>query len=168
MVRRRHGLLAPAAELGDTAWSMLNQDGVMLGEGDEPPALHRRIGDVILVHAGVQPKASDPEAWIGTADPMALDDDHPLWIREPFLAHPGVFGDGLFVVHGHTHKHSIRRRDGSSAAPGEHRHDGWQLALDGGSSATGIVSAAILEDGRYRIVSCQGSRVDDPGPPSRR
>ncbi len=151
------------AELGDAAWAMLTQDGAMLGEANEAPVLHRRIGNVILVHAGVHPEAADPETWIATADPMALDDDHPLWIREPFLAHPDAFGDGLFVVHGHTHEHRTTRHDGSRAAAGEHRHDGWRLGLDGGTSTTGIVSAAILQDGRYRIVTCKGPRNDDPG-----
>ena len=147
------------AELGDTAWAMLTQDEAMLGEGDEIPALHRRVGNVILVHGGVHPGAADPETWIETADPLEINDEHPLWIRRPFLAHTGAFGDGLFVVHGHVHEHGIVRHNGSKAVPGEHRHDGWRLGLDGGSSTTGIVSAAILQNGRYRIVTCRGPRV---------
>ena len=151
------------AALGERAWSMLTQDGAMLGEGDAAPVLHRRIGDVILVHGGVHPRAADPEMWIETAGPLALDDDHPLWIREPFLEHPGTFGNGLFVVHGHTPEHRTTRHDGSKAAPGEHRHDGWRLGLDGGSAMTGIVSAAILEDGRYRIVTCRALGAEELG-----
>ncbi len=154
------------AALGERAWAMLTQDGAMLGEGDGAPMLHRRVGNVILVHAGVHPEATEPEMWIGTADPMALDDDHPLWIREPFLAHPAAFGDGLFVVHGHTPEHRTTRHDGSRASPGEHRHDGWRLGLDGGSATTGIVSAAILQHGRYRIVTCRGAKAEDPDRPT--
>ena len=145
------------AALGERAWSMLTQHGAMLGEGDAAPVLHRRVGNVILVHAGVHPEATEPETWIATADPLSIDDDHPLWIREPFLEHPGTFGDGLFVVHGHTPEHRTTRQDGSRAAPGEHRHDGWRLGLDGGSATTGIVSAAVLENGRYRVVTSCGS-----------
>ena len=109
------------AALGKKAWAMLTQDGAMLGEGDRAPVLHRRVGNVILVHAGVHPLAEDPETWIETAGPLELDDEHHLWIREPFLAHPDAFGDGLFVVHGHTHEFGTKRHDGSRAAPGEHR-----------------------------------------------
>ncbi len=144
------------AALGERAWSMLTQDGAMLGEDNAAPVLHRRVGNVILVHGGVHPKAVDPETWIETAGPLALDDDHPLWIREPFLKHQGTFGNGLFVVHGHTPEHRSTRQDGSRAAPGEHRHDDWRLGLDGGSFMTGIVSAAILQDGRYRVLICRG------------
>ena len=144
------------AELGEPAWAILTQDGVMLGERDGAPVLHRRVGNVILVHGGVHPWAEDPETWIETAGALDLDDEHPLWIREPFLGHPGAFGGGLFVVHGHTPEHAAWRHDGSRAAPGEHRHDGWRLGLDGGSATTGIVSGAILQDGRYRIVTCRG------------
>ncbi len=138
---------------------MLTQDGAMLGEGDAAPVLHRRVGNVVLVHAGVQPQAAEPETWIETSDPMGIDDDHPLWIRAPFLGHRGAFGDGLFVVHGHTPEHRTVRHDGSRAAPDEHRHDGWRLGLDGGSSVTGIVSAAILRDGCYRVVTCHGPKA---------
>ena len=149
------------AALGERAWSMLTQDGAMLGEDDAAPVLHRRVGNVILMHGGVHPQAGDPELWIETAGPMGFDDDHPLWIREPFLEHPGAFGDGLFVVHGHTPEHRSTRQDGSRAAAGEHRHDGWRLGLDGGSATTGIVSAAILENGRYRIVTCRGPKAGE-------
>ena len=151
------------AELGDAAWAMLTQDGAMLGEGDAAPVLHRRVGNVVLVHAGIHPGAEDPETWIETAGPLEIDDEHPLWIRDPFLAHRGAYGDALFVVHGHTQEHGITRHDGSRAVPGEHRHDGWRLGLDGGSARTGIVSAAILQDGRYRIVTCRGLVAVEPG-----
>ena len=143
------------AALGERAWSMLTQDGAMLGETHVAPVLHRRVGNVILVHGGVPPRAADPEMWIETAGPLALDDDHPLWIREPFLNHQGTFGADLFVVHGHTPERLTTRHDGTRAALGEHRHDGWRLGLDGGSATTGIVCAAILEDGRYRIITCR-------------
>ena len=142
---------------------MLTQDGAMLGEGDAVPVLRRRVDNVVLMHAGVQPRAMEPETWIETSDPMEIDDDHPLWILTPFLGHRGVFGDGLFVVHGHTPEHRMTRHDGSKASPGEHRYDGWRLGLDGGSATTGIVSAAILQDGRYRIVMCHGPRVEAAG-----
>ena len=148
------------AALRERAWVMLTQDGAMLGKGDAAPVLHRRVGNVVLVHAGVQPQAAEPETWIETSDPLGIDDDHPLWIRAPFLGHRGAFGDGLFVVHGHTPEHRTVRHNGSRAALGEHPYDGWRLGLDGGSSVTGIVSAAILRDGRYRVVACHEPRTE--------
>ena len=48
------------------------------------------VGDYLFVHAGIEPKLP-----IAEQDPSRL-----LWIREPFLSHPGYFEQ--YVVHGHT------------------------------------------------------------------
>ena len=37
---------------------------------------------------------------------------------------------------------------------GERRYDGWRLDPNGGCAVTEIVSAAILQDGRYCVVTC--------------
>jgi serine/threonine protein phosphatase 1 len=60
------------------------------------------------------------------------------------------------VVHGHTPpaKHRVL-----SGYPDPHvvQHD--RLCLDGGSALTGIVAAAQIEDGRYRLfTSCPAAR----------
>ena len=43
----------------------------MLGEGNAAAVLHRRVGNVILVHGGLHPQAAGPETWIETAKAMA-------------------------------------------------------------------------------------------------
>jgi serine/threonine protein phosphatase 1 len=106
---------------------------------------HVRIGNVIFVHGGI-----DPALDAATALSMPFDvfgGNHWAWIQQPFLAWRGGFG-GLMVVHGHTppEKHRVM-----SGYPDPHvvQHD--RLCLDGGSAATGIVAAAQIEDGRYRL-----------------
>lgn len=147
------------ALLGLPGAATLTQDGALLsGQQARRPRLHRRSGNVVFVHAGVDPSVSDIERWIEAADPT--DEGygyHPLWIRDEFLNHKGPLSGGLFVVHGHTPEHLTRRADRTHAAPGDHRHDGWRLGLDGGSYSTGIVSAAILQNGRYRTISARAS-----------
>jgi len=60
------------------------------------------------------------------------------------------------VVHGHTPPAKHRMLSGY---PDPHvlQHD--RLCLDGGSALTGIVTAAQIEDGRYRLfTSCPAAR----------
>jgi serine/threonine protein phosphatase 1 len=60
------------------------------------------------------------------------------------------------VVHGHTPPAKHRMLSGY---PDQHvvQHD--RLCLDGGSALTGIVAAAQIEDGRYRLfTSCPAAR----------
>jgi len=81
--------------------------------------------------------------------------NHWAWIQEPFLAWRGGFG-GLMVVHGHTPPAKHRMLSGY---PDPHvlQHD--RLCLDGGSALTGIVTAAQIEDGRYRLfTACPAGR----------
>ena len=106
---------------------------------------HVRIGNAIFVHGGI-----DPALDVATALSMPFDvfgGNHWAWIQEPFLAWRGGFG-GLMVVHGHTPPTKHRAMSGY---PDPHvlQHD--RLCLDGGSAATGIVAAAQIEDGRYRL-----------------
>jgi len=106
---------------------------------------HVRIGNVIFVHGGI-----DPVLDAATALSMPRDvfgGNHWAWIQQPFLAWRGGFG-GLMVVHGHTPPAKHRMMSGY---PDPHvlQHD--RLCLDGGSAATGIVTGAQIEDGRYRL-----------------
>jgi len=106
---------------------------------------HVRIGNVIFVHGGI-----DPVLDAATALSMPRDvfgGNHWAWIQQPFLAWRGGFG-GLMVVHGHTPPPKHRMMSGY---PDPHvlQHD--RLCLDGGSAATGIVTGAQIEDGRYRL-----------------
>ena len=68
---------------------------------------HSRSGEVLFVHAGVNPRFP-LESFLAAPwnTPLAsLDEDrHWAWVRAPFLGYnPGPGGwDGYFVVHGHT------------------------------------------------------------------
>ncbi len=106
-----------------------------------------RLGNVIFVHGGIDPTL---DAATSLALPWnVFGGNHWAWIQEPFLAWRGGFG-GLMVVHGHTPpaKHCMM-----SGYPDPHvlQHD--RLSLDGGSALTGIVTAAQIEDGRYRLLT---------------
>lgn len=140
--------------VGPTLTPVATQDGSLLGAfGSDRPRLHRSVGNLLLVHAGIDPDAPDPVAWIEDARFDRLDDHHPLWIRDIFHDHRGPYPTDVVVVHGHTPESRIRRGDGKHAPIGHHRFDGHRLGLDGGSYATGIVTAAIIEDGRYRVIT---------------
>lgn len=161
--------------IGGAASDLLDQGGA-LHRAAPGARMCRAAGSLVLVHAGVDPAAPDPAAWADASDPTRDQDMHPLWIREPFLDGRGPYGGGAFVVHRHTHERGVTRSDGTRAAVGDHRRDGWRLGLDGGSSVTGTVAAAIVEDGRYRVLTARaaGTRgacatpprgaTDRPGP----
>jgi serine/threonine protein phosphatase 1 len=106
---------------------------------------HVRIGNVVFVHGGIDPSL-DPMTALSMPWDM-FGGNHWAWIQEPFLAWRDGFG-GLIVVHGHTPPAKHRAMSGY---PDPHvvQHD--RLCLDGGSAATGIVAAAQIEDGRYRL-----------------
>lgn len=157
-LERRGETMADALRrlLGNEGWGALTQGGALLAPAGTwaGAGLHRRSGNLLLVHAGIDPFAPDAEVWISSHAPLDLDEDeHPLWIREPFLMEKGPYPGGLFVAHGHTPEYLTERTDGTRASPGRHRHDGWRLGLDGGSTATGVVAAAVFETGRYRVVT---------------
>ena len=118
---------------------------------------HYRSGEVLFVHAGINPA-------VPLADSLAAPWNEPLdrlnakahwaWVRGPFLEHrPGRDGFfGLFVVHGHTpldrgltkgHAEQVQR---------------FRLNLDGGSAATGLAKMAILRGGVAEVVTAYADR----------
>jgi Calcineurin-like phosphoesterase len=114
-----------------------------------------RSGDVLFVHAGVNP-GMDINAFLAKPwnEPLAeLDDDrHWAWVRWPFLeASPGPEGfSGLFVVHGHTpndarprpsHADQIRR---------------FRLNLDAGSGLTGLAKMTVIRGNEARVLTALG------------
>ena len=147
--------------LGARRFETLSQGGRLMRRDPGVARLHRRIGNVVLVHAGIDPFRADPIAWIEESDPTDMTEDSPLWIRDGFLDHKAAFAGGLCVVHGHSPEFRTARADGRRAAPGTHAVDGFRLGLDGGSFSTGIVTGAIIEDGRYRIITASGGGRDD-------
>jgi serine/threonine protein phosphatase 1 len=115
---------------------------------------HAVSGDVLFVHAGVNPK-------LPLAGFLARPWDEPLdkleerahwaWVRGPFLDHrPGERGfSGYFVVHGHTPLDRGHTKGHSEQA------QRFRLNLDGGSAATGQAKLAFLRGGVAEVVTAQ-------------
>jgi serine/threonine protein phosphatase 1 len=96
-----------------------------------------RLGDLVFVHAGI-----DPERPLDDQDPEEL-----IWIREPFLLHPGPFDQHVGVVHGHT----------PQARPDlGHPH---RIGIDTGAFMTGVLSALVIAGDRMHLV--QARRDED-------
>jgi serine/threonine protein phosphatase 1 len=114
-----------------------------------------RSGDVLFVHAGVNPQV-ELEAFLAVPwnVPLArLDEDrHWAWVRWPFLNHHPRKGgfSGCFVVHGHTPNDA--RRDPSHAD----QIAGFRLNLDAGSGMTGIAKMAIIRGRQAEVVTARG------------
>ena len=114
-----------------------------------------RSGDILFVHAGVNPQV-DLEAFLAVPWNTALarldEDRHWAWVRRPFLEHrPGKRGfSGLFVVHGHTPNDG--RRDPSHAD----QIARYRLNLDAGSAMTGMAKMAMIRGGDAEVVAARG------------
>lgn len=107
---------------------------------------HVRLGNTVFVHGGLDPRVDAAEF---LARPWsAFHGASWAWIKEGFLDWRGGFG-GTLVVHGHTPPPRHRELTGQDD-PHLFQHD--RLGLDGGSARSGIVTAARIEDGRYRIL----------------
>ena len=89
------------------------------------------IGDYFFCHAGARP---------GVGLPVQSPDDL-MWIRQPFLEHPGLFEQ--VVVHGHT--------------PAETVHsDARRIGVDSGAYATNVLSAVRLEGTTRLLLQATG------------
>lgn len=105
-----------------------------------------RLGNTLFVHGGLDGRLSHDDflapAWTeGVAARWA-------WITEGFLDWTGGFG-GTLVVHGHT---PPRKHTPLSGMDDTHQFLHDRLCLDGGSALTGIVVAAQITDGRFRLI----------------
>ena len=114
---------------------------------------HLRLGNVVFVHAGLDPRV--PEEKFLATPWTEFADAGWAWINRGFLDWKGGFGETL-VVHGHTPpaKHFPLTRE---LDPHEFHYG--RLGLDGGSAVTGIVTAAEIRDGRYRILKAGRPRA---------
>jgi len=112
---------------------------------------HVWIGNTIFVHGGIDPSI-DPKACLAVSW-TTFGGNHWAWINEPFLAWRAGFG-GLLIVHGHTPPRKHRMMSG---CPDPHVVQYDRLCLDGGSALTGIVVAAQIEDGRYRLFTARAA-----------
>jgi serine/threonine protein phosphatase 1 len=114
-----------------------------IGRWLESLAPHARSGEMLFVHAGVNPRFPLDrflaQPW-NTPLSRLDEDSHWAWVRRPFLEHrPGPRGwDGHFIVHGHT------PNDGPGRAPHAEQVRRLRLNLDGGSAMTGVAKMAIL------------------------
>jgi serine/threonine protein phosphatase 1 len=113
-----------------------------------------RSGEVLFVHAGVNPQV-ELEAFLAVPwnIPLAqLDEDrHWAWVRWPFLQHrPREGFGGFFVIHGHTPNDA--RRDPSH----EDQIAGFRLNLDAGSGMTGAAKMAIIRGSQAEVVVARG------------
>lgn len=113
---------------------------------------HYICGDVLFVHAGVDPRlpleAALAQPW---DEPLDRVDDrsHWAWVRGPFLDHkPGERGfSGYFVIHGHT------PLDRGSTRGHAEQVQRFRLNLDGGSAMSGMAKMAILRGGVAEVVT---------------
>lgn len=138
-----YGVEPPAAEAGAEAYLQARDELL-----ERMPASHLRllqqletmvvIGDYAFVHAGVRPGA-----------PLAEQAENDLmWIRRGFVDQPGPFEK--VIVHGHTWL---------SEQPQITEH---RLGLDTGGYATGVLTAARIEDGEFEILQARRGDVWAP------
>ena len=144
MLRREACRAALIRTLGDAAFETV-----------ATAALSRQAGNLLFVHAGVDPRLPLARALDRPALSL-FDDRHPCWIRAPFLDHAGGFEGGRIVVHGHTPEPRVLAAKGRAASVGYHRLDGSRLGLDGGSYWTGVVAGAEFRTGGYRGFTAGG------------
>ena len=107
---------------------------------------HVRVGNALFVHGGLDPHADQDEFL--TRPWTIFTEARWAWINHGFLDWKAGFG-GTLVVHGHTPPDRHRSISGMTDP---HLFEGDRLGLDGGSARTGIVTAAEIRDGRYRIL----------------
>ena len=118
---------------------------------------HVRLGNTLFVHGGLDPHA-EPDEFL--ARPwLIFTEARWAWINHGFLDWKGGF-NGTLVVHGHTPPDMHKAISGMDDP---HRFESDRLGLDGGSARTGIVTAAEIQDGRYRILKA-GTPFENPEP----
>lgn len=89
-----------------------------------------RLGDLLFVHAGINPQA-----------PLATQDPHTLmWTRRPWLDSPGPYPDGVAVLHGHTPTLPVDL---------DHAH---RINLDTGAFRTGLLTGLVIFEDRMRLI----------------
>ena len=119
---------------------------------------HVRIGNTLFVHGGLDPGVAE-ERFLAT--PWTdFTDARWAWINKGFLDWKGGFGDTL-VVHGHT---PPAKHFPLTGEVDPHEFHYGRLGLDGGSAVTGIVTAAEIRDGRYRIFKAARPRQTSSPP----
>ena len=119
------------------------------------------IGNTLFVHGGLDGRSDGPDdrrsflmrPWTAGVNARWA------WITRGFLDWTGGFG-GTLVVHGHTPPEKHRKFSGLDDT-NLFAHD--RLCVDGGSARTGVVVAAEIQDGRYRLLTARAPTRHDPG-----
>jgi len=111
---------------------------------------HVRVGNALFVHGGLDGEA-DEHSFLTTSWKQ-FTDARWAWITRGFLDWKKGFG-GTLAVHGHTPPDKHFPLTGMDD-PHLFKED--RLGLDGGSARTGVVTAAQIETGRYRIFKAIG------------
>lgn len=96
---------------------------------EDTPVIHR-IGQLVFVHAGI-----DPSLPLDRQDPHTL-----MWVRREWLDTPGPYPEGVAVLHGHIPRRTIDFRN-------RHRID-----LDSGVVNWGILSGLVISGNRMRLL----------------
>lgn len=150
-------------ELGDNFQRFI-QDGKLLPTKEYNPKLHHKSGNVIFVHAGIMPGINYMNS-IYNSNVYNFNESNPVWIRDKFLTHKSSYckdenNEDVIVVHGHSFEHYIKHAPNIHNPnlfwnPGFTRLDGYRLGLDTGNYATGFLTGAIIENSKYKIISCE-------------
>jgi len=109
---------------------------------------HLLVGNLVLVHGGVDPARDLPEFLALPWQTLAARPRHWAWITGGFLDwHDGF--NGRIIVHGHT---PPAKQHPFTGLDDPHVLFQDRMNLDGGSAVTGIIAGAHIETGRYRIL----------------
>lgn len=115
---------------------------------------HLRLGDLVFVHAGVDPDTPLEQFLAKTRDSHTLGrQEHWAWIREPFLYHMGGWDKegAIVVVHGHTpHANRIIPSEGAGTYL-DHVENKKRICLDAGAASMGQVAFLEIREDSYRI-----------------
>lgn len=151
--------------LGEDNWNKFIQNGRLSPTKEYNPFLHYEIGNLIFIHAGINPnRTMNYRDWIYQDVIYNLYDDSPVWIRDSFLNHKEEYAiseinqNPVLVVHGHSFEHYVKHQPTTQYTdgifpPGYTRIDGYRLGLDTGNFHTGILTGAIFKNGEYKIIN---------------
>lgn len=125
---------------------------------------HLKLGDLLFVHAGLNPEA-DREEFLARGNSSRFGYDHWAWIREEFLYwEKGWDQEGReIVVHGHTPCLREWVWNDADLGRGPLQLDRRRICLDGGAAyKMGQVLVGEFLDGKARIHAAQVGRPYDP------
>lgn len=106
-------------------------------------------GDLIFVHAGVNPK-EDLFTFLQKPRSMALDENHWAWIRSPFLNWTSGW-NGKAIIHGHTPAVSRRSLWETYSRRADRMRFLKRLNLDAGAAAISQIGWAEFSTENYRL-----------------